>query len=71
MTAEHVVWLAVDEDGNEVIWDSKPFRYQPTISNYHEWSSETGEWIILPSGTIEKIIGRKLTFADEPVEYRG
>ena len=57
------IWLAVDEDGTERIsndclvrddgyWFSQPPFY---------------EYFLLPEGSIEKLIGRKLTWDDEAV----
>lgn len=57
-----MAWLAVDEDGDEAIFDSKPHRE----CNY--WIDEVGAGIILPSGSIYKLIGKKLVWGNEPVE---
>ena len=57
-----MAWLAVDKDGTEVIMTNKPEK----VSYY--WSNEGGEFANVPQGTIEKIIGRVLTWDDEPVE---
>lgn len=35
-------------------------------SNLSYWNSDEGEMVTLPSGSIEKLIGRKMTFEDEP-----
>lgn len=75
-----MAWLAVDYDGFEHIFDEKPHR----IPFDGEDSFLTGVWkacddvidnsmveiygIDLPRGSIEKLIGRKLTWKDEPVE---
>lgn len=60
-----MAWLAVDEDGSEYIYDEEPSRYNefwdPALMTFY-----TG----LPKGTIEKIIGKKLTWDDEPVEIK-
>lgn len=56
-------WLAVDKNGDEFIYGEKPRRdIFDTI-----WSSSL-DWIELPKGSIEKLIGRVLTWEDEPVE---
>lgn len=74
-------WLAVEiqyydmvprED--EVIFTHEPRRY--TISpfssepdmNRKRWNVGYGHAITLPKGTIKKLIGRDLTWEDEPVE---
>lgn len=71
-----MAWIAVDKTGQEVLTDGKPSRDR--ISRNKElsfWSyvisieGEYGECVIdLPKGTIEKLIGRKLSWEDEPVE---
>ena len=59
-----MVWLAVDKDSDETIYEEKPFR---NIDRY--WASnEDTLYIILPKGSIEKLIGKTLTWEDEPVE---
>ena len=53
-------WLAVDKIGEELISRTEPFRvgdYWIGYSIFH-----------LPKGSIKKLIGRELSFNDEPVE---
>ena len=59
------IWLAVDEDGEELAFSENPER-----SKYSGWvwSFDCEAVLPLPSGTIEKIIGNKLTWKDEAVE---
>lgn len=61
-----MAWLAVDKDGTENIYDIEPIRDlcvdRWEIATEHSW------WIGLPKGTIEKIIGRTLTWQDVPVK---
>lgn len=56
-----MAWLAVDGNGEEYVYESKPKRYGAFFVPY-------GEHIKLPEGSIEKLIGRKLTWDDEPIE---
>ena len=60
-----MAFLAVDKDGEEYIYDSEPVRYR--YDRFPHWDCDT-HWIELPDGSIEKLIGRKLTWDDEPVE---
>ena len=55
-----MAWLAVDKDGSEAIYDAKPIRMHDC-----RW---VASFIGLPSGSIKKLIGRELTWGDEPVE---
>ena len=57
-----MAWLAVDKYGLEAIYKVKPHRLYDCI-----WASQfTG----LPPGSIKKLIGRELTWSDEPVELK-
>ena len=57
-----MAWLAVNKNGTELVCDREP---------YLEWDSFwscISDNVSIPSGTIEKILGRKLTWEDKPVE---
>ena len=63
-----MAWLAVDGDEQELIFEVKPKRSKEgriwqLPSRYSNYSV-----IYLKKGTIEKIIGRKITWDDEPVK---
>jgi hypothetical protein len=60
----NMAWLAVDEDGDESIFESKPKRGD---GNSPWWCHKLDN-IGLPKGSIEKLIDKKLTWEDEPVE---
>ena len=60
-----MAWVAVDLNDGEYIFEYEPrrdFKYSCFLSY------DMDDYIDLPQGTIEKIIGRKLTWDDEPVE---
>lgn len=59
-----MAWVAVDHDGTEYIYHEKP-RREELFMQFHG-----GIFVELPHGGIEKLIGRTLTWADEPVELR-
>lgn len=75
-----MAWVAVNwENNQEVIFTNKPKRIKfcdDTIESWHEEvqigfaeiSEEYG--IDLPGGTIKKLIGREMTFMDEPIELK-
>lgn len=63
-----MAWLCVDGDGKEFIFKVKPKRSRTgqiwqLPSRYCNYSI-----IYLKKGIIEKIIGRKLTWDDDPVK---
>ena len=60
-----MAWLAVDEDGEEYIYEHKPFRDKILMAYLNV---EETNYVTLPKGSIKKLIGRELTYADEPVE---
>nr|DAE13072.1 MAG TPA: hypothetical protein [Siphoviridae sp. ctKHH22] len=65
-----MAWLAVDFDGMEYIFASKPIRNKA----YNCWQLDDSRLLLdvvdLPKGSIKKLIGRDLTFDDEPVELK-
>lgn len=60
-----MAWLAVDKDGDEYIYRDKPGRQ---INNY--WYAGEDHFVELPKGSIKKLIGKELSWDDEPVELR-
>lgn len=67
-----MAFVACDKDGAEWIFESKPYRTTRSIvsSIVDIWYGDS-EMILLPKGSIRKLIGRELTFDDEPVELKG
>ena len=66
-----MAYVAVDKDGTEVIFDDIPVRGTNKLKcNCDQWAlnSVTSNYIVLPKGSIEKLIGRTLTWDDEPVK---
>lgn len=72
-----MAWLAVDkivnkEMNTECIHSSKPKRHTDGYGEYWGVDSNNDESIYnvveLPKGSIKKLIGRDLTWEDEPVE---
>lgn len=69
LTTKTTVWLAVDNEGTEIIFQSKPKRGR----FFNLWIPKVdreGFSITVPQGTIKKLIGRDLTWDDDPVEYK-
>ena len=58
------IWLAVDYNCIEKAFWNKPKRCE----KHREW---WGDRMILPHGSIKKLIGRELSWSDEPVELKG
>lgn len=76
-----MAWLAVNENGVETMFHHKPTRQKGGRKGFDYWLDEKTYFdirclttcaddysIVLPNGIIEKLIGRKLTWEDEPVE---
>lgn len=69
-----MAWVAVDSLNRELIFRNEPFRDIDTdyMVTYHGWFDRNmNSWgIELPKGSIKKLIGRELTWKDEPVELK-
>lgn len=66
-----MAWLAVNKDGTEAIYNIKPFRATYKTNPIIEmWAlpSIGAHYIDLPKGLIKKLIGKDLTWNDEPVK---
>lgn len=63
-----MAWLVVNGDGTEFIFEVKPKRSKEgevwQLPSRHSLRS----LIYIKKGTIEKIIGRKMTWYDEPIK---
>lgn len=58
-------WLAVNKDGSESI-----YQYKPNRGNSCWNPNLIVEEMILPRGSIKKLIGKNLTWKDNPVELK-
>ena len=68
-----MAWLAVNKNGDETISPDKPTRWGDEWADMDDVcvESECGSvdmTLVLPKGSIYKLIGRELTWDDEPVE---
>ena len=63
-----MAWVAVTKQGREFISMCKPIRVTDE-DNYYGWKDTFTE-ISLCSGSIKKLIGRELSWSDEPVELK-
>ena len=60
-----MAWVAVNKNNRECIYEKKPKRCYCSI-----WALDSllGSVVELPKGSIKKLIGRELSWKDEPVE---
>lgn len=79
-----MAYLAVNPDGKEYAFHNEPTRVICKHNEFYSYwkDNETYDYIrgmttsaydysiLLPKGTIEKIIGRKLTWKDKPVKMK-
>lgn len=61
-----MAWIAVDRDGRECIYQFRPKRTIMQFIQLYSYSM----WLTLPKGFIKKLIGRELTWKDDPVELK-
>lgn len=57
-----MAWVIVDKIGEELISRTEPFRVRGYWIGYSIFH--------LPKGSIKKLIGRELSWSDEPVELK-
>lgn len=57
-----MAWLVCDKDGTEIACGSIPERFG------NAWVSSFSQYCELPPGSIMQLIGRELTWDDDPVE---
>ena len=63
-----MAWLSVDKNGGEWIFDDKPVRVHESYFELpRDWYVCSNK-VLLNKGTIKRLIGRELSFFDEPVE---
>jgi len=62
-----MAWIAVDEGGDEYMYDTKPKRGELGVS---EWQCQFGNPILVPKGTAKKLLGHDLSWDDEPEEIK-
>ena len=59
-------WVAADKDYRECIYQFRPRRGSESFIPLYPYSM----WLVLPKGSIKKLIGKDLTLKDEPVELK-
>lgn len=65
-----MAYLAVNPYKEEVVFNVKPARYNELRCwvQYNRLDEISTYGVILPKGSIYKLIGKNLTWCDEPVE---
>lgn len=61
-----MAWLAVDKNSTENIFQFRPKKTETSYIPLYSYSM----WLTLPKGSIEKLIGKKLTWEDKPIELK-
>ena len=59
------MWLAVDENGDEAIFRFEPIRLEDI---YLPRDGDIESYVIVPKGTIERLLNYPLTWDDEAQE---
>lgn len=66
-----MAWVATNGNGKEFLFEKKPYR--SGAGEYGYWNpiySGIGGCVLIPHGSIKKLIGTELTWNDEPVELK-
>lgn len=66
-----MAFVATDKDGSEWIYSVIPIRGEKHWIIAHDDLISGEDYFELPKGSIRKLIGRELTWEDEPVEIKG
>ena len=61
-------YLAVEPNGNELIFSETPCRIDEHSTCGWFCSSNSSQCVSVPRGTIKKITRRTITWADEPIK---
>lgn len=67
-----MAWVAVDKNGAECIYRFRPVRseIEDKFVSLYSYIYSCSMWLALPKGSIKKLIGKDLTWEDEPVELK-
>ena len=65
-----MTYLCVDKDGTERIIECEVYCGRGGDEECWDYDPHNDVCIELPKGTIKKILGRELTWEDEPVELK-
>lgn len=70
-------WICVDGHGDERIFPRKPYRTFPNMDLDVQWGqrwttgsidTEFKKGVLLPQGTIKHLIGKKMTYENDPIK---
>ena len=61
-------YLAVEPNGNELIFSETPCRIDEHSTCGWFCSSNSSQCVSVPRGTIKKITGKTITWEDEPIK---
>lgn len=70
-----MAWLAVDKSGVEIIFYNCPKRANEDGHPCDEEKEQVqwvdgGNYVLLPQGSVKKLLGRDLSWKDEPVKLK-
>lgn len=67
-----MAWVAKDKNGEEYLYEEKPSRGYGCIwrAIFYDDKDRNSDFIELPKGSIKKLIGRELSWSDDPVELK-
>ena len=66
-----MAWIEDNRNGEEYIYEAMPERFYCVLApTFCEYENRVYDYVELPKGSIKKLIGRELSWNDEPVELQ-
>ena len=66
-----MAWVAVNGYCDEYIYEAMPERfYCVWAPTFCEYENRVYDYVELPKGSVKKLIGRELSWSDDPIELK-
>lgn len=65
-----MAWVAKNKDGSETIYEVQPYRHNDEWVSRKDGLERPYQHFNIPQGSIKKLIGRELSWDDEPVKLK-
>ena len=66
-----MAWVAVNRYGDEYIFQAFPVRLNGVCApKFCDYENRVYDYVELPKGSVKKLIGRELSWSDDPIELK-